>query len=437
MTLLNAVGHYLRFQLGRVFEMSKQKRKRTVPSYRKHKASGQAVVAFGGVDHYLGPHGSDASINEYDRLIAEFLAGGRNVDKMNLHANYCIAHLLARFWDYAKTYYVKKGKPTSEQCAYKQVIRSIRRLYGTTPIEQFGPLALKACRQVWLDAGLSRSSINHNQRRAVRIFRWGVSEEIVRPDVWQALTAVEGLRKGRTSAPEAKPIPPVDMQTVKATMEFLSPVHRDMIRMQLLTGMRPGEVCMLRPIDIDRSRDVWEYHPDGHKTEHHGRTRIVYIGPQAIVVLSSYMLRDPEAHCFSAAESMEWHRTLRAQNRKTPASCGNARGRKSDRKKRKKNPRRARTFFDTGSYGSAIKTACRKAWPAPDVIKDDPAAVKAWDSDHAWAPNRIRHTRATEIRRLYGLEAAQVILGHATADVTQIYAERDAEKAREIVLQIG
>ena len=40
-----------------------------------------------------------------------------------------------------------------------------------------------------------------------------------------------------------------------------------------------------------------------------------------------------------------------------------------------------------------------------------------------WAPNQPRHAAGTEIRKEYGLEAAQVILGHAKADVTQVYAE--------------
>jgi hypothetical protein len=46
------------------------------PKYRKHKASGQAVVTLGGVDHYLGPHGTKASRREYDRLIGEWLVSG-------------------------------------------------------------------------------------------------------------------------------------------------------------------------------------------------------------------------------------------------------------------------------------------------------------------------------------------------------------------------
>jgi integrase len=49
----------------------------------------------------------------------------------------------------------------------------------------------------------------------------------------------------------------------------------------------------------------------------------------------------------------------------------------------------------------------------------------------------LRHTAATLIRKQFGLEAAQVILGHAVADVTQVYAERDAEKARAVARQVG
>jgi hypothetical protein len=35
------------------------------------------------------------------------------------------------------------------------------------------------------------------------------------------------------------------------------------------------------------------------------------------------------------------------------------------------------------------------------------------------------------------LEAAQVILGHAKADVTQVYAERDSALAVEVARKIG
>ena len=50
----------------------------SVPKYRKHKASGQAIVELHGRRYYLGTYGTQASKTEYDRLIAEWLARGRH-----------------------------------------------------------------------------------------------------------------------------------------------------------------------------------------------------------------------------------------------------------------------------------------------------------------------------------------------------------------------
>src|SRR5208283_2287735 len=54
-----------------------------------------------------------------------------------------------------------------------------------------------------------------------------------------------------------------------------------------------------------------------------------------------------------------------------------------------------------------------------------------------WHPNQIRHTVATEVRSRFGLEASQCLLGHARADVTQTYAERDMRLAADIARKIG
>ena len=43
----------------------------------------------------------------------------------------------------------------------------------------------------------------------------------------------------------------------------------------------------------------------------------------------------------------------------------------------------------------------------------------------------------TRIRKDFGLEAAQILLGHSKADVTQVYAERDMARAATVALQIG
>ena len=85
---------------------------------------------------------------------------------------------------------------------------------------------------------------------------------------------------------------------VDATLPYLPVVVADMVRFQRLTGARPGEVCQLRPCDVERGGEVWQYRPESHKTQHHGRERIIYIGPQAQDVLRPYLLRDAQAHCF-------------------------------------------------------------------------------------------------------------------------------------------
>ena len=54
-----------------------------------------------------------------------------------------------------------------------------------------------------------------------------------------------------------------------------------------------------------------------------------------------------------------------------------------------------------------------------------------------WAPNRLRHTAATEIRKTFGLEGAGAALGHSKLDVTQIYAEKNMSLAREIARKVG
>jgi hypothetical protein len=82
-----------------------------LPKYRKHRASGQAVVTLNGRDFYLGPHGTNASKLEYDRLLGEWLASGRNP---LVHGDDCltVVELCARYYRFAKTYYVKDGRCT-------------------------------------------------------------------------------------------------------------------------------------------------------------------------------------------------------------------------------------------------------------------------------------------------------------------------------------
>jgi hypothetical protein len=79
-----------------------------VPSYRRHRASGQAVVTLDGRDFYLGLYGSRASRAEYDRLIGEWLANGRRLPvQRSAIPDLTVIELAAQYLVFAQAYYVK------------------------------------------------------------------------------------------------------------------------------------------------------------------------------------------------------------------------------------------------------------------------------------------------------------------------------------------
>ena len=403
-----------------------------VPKYRRHKGSGQAVVSIDGHDFYLGPYGTKASRLEYDRVITEWLTAGRRLPGTG--QDITISELAIRYWDFAKRYYRKDGKPTSTLSEIRVALRPLKRLYGRTHASEFGPIAYKAVREVMVADGLTRGTINERMSDIRRMFRWAVGEELVPASIFQALDAVPGLRKGRSEARDLPPVEPVDDAVVEATLPHLSEVVADMVRFQRATGCRPGEVCALRPCDVDRSEEVWTYQPASHKTEHHGRGRTIYIGPKGQEVLRQYLLRPNEAFCFCPADSEKKRRADRHEARKTPLSCGNRPGSARTRKPKRK----AGEQYTSASYRRAITRAVKKAnkarlKEAKEAGIPESEVVLLED----WAPNRLRHAAGTEVRKQFGLEAAQVTLGHAKADVTQVYAERDAELARSVAAKIG
>jgi hypothetical protein len=179
-------------------------RVRSVPSYRLHKPSGQAVVTIrypGGVrrDVYLGEYDSPPSRQEYARIVAELAVAPATPQLTSVGqtrpAAQTVNEVLLAYLEYAGRHYRRPdGKATDEFAALKVVSRYVRELYGHTLAASFGPLALRAVRERFIEAGWCRRSINQQVERIRRIFRWAVAEELVPPAVHQALSAVAGLK---------------------------------------------------------------------------------------------------------------------------------------------------------------------------------------------------------------------------------------------------
>lgn len=409
-----------------------------LPKYRLHKASGQAIVTLNSKDFYLGTFESTASYLEYDRLTAEWLAHGRQLPS---DSSLTIAELLLRYLDFANKHYIKNGKPTAEIAIIKSAMRPLKELFSRALVSDFGPKKLKAVQAILITGftdqkgrfwrGLARPTVNARISSIKRIIAWAVSEELAPPSLAHALSTVRGLQRGRTMAPEPPPVQPVADDIVEATLPHLPSVVADMVRLQRLVGCRPGEVCNLRPCDVDRSKPVWVYTPAEHKTQHRGRQRLIFIGPKAQDILRPYLLRDANSYCLCPLDSERDRLAKKREQRKTKVQP-------SQVNRKKPNPKRtAGPHYTKNSYRRAVNRACELAFPLPDGVAKGSAEAKAWRKAHDWSPNRLRHTAATEIRKKFGLEAAQVVLGHSSADVTQVYAERDQGLAAKIMGEVG
>ena len=388
-----------------------------IPKYRLHRPSGLAVARFNGVDYYLGKHGSQESRDEYDRLLGEWMMKGRQAPPKttrSLVGKMSVNELILAYLQFADGYYRKNGQPTGEYDSIRNSLKPLRRLYGSAGVGDFGPLALKNVREAMIKSGLCRSEINKRVGRTVRMFKWGVESEFVAPMTHHALSQVRGLSRGRTAARESEPVKPVSDAAVDAIKPHVSRWIWAMIELQRTTAMRPGEVCIIRTCDIDRSSAIWIYRPASHKTEHHGHDRKVYLGPKAQELLRSWLRDDLSAYLFSPKDELEERSQKRRALRKTKVQPSQA------RRTRKKSPKNEPgAFYKVRSYNRAIARGCEKA------------GIPEW---HA---NQLRHTAATSIRREFGLDAASLILGHRSVQVTQVYAERDEARAIDVAAQIG
>jgi integrase len=112
-----------------------------------------------------------------------------------------------------------------------------------------------------------------------------------------------------------------------------------------------------------------------HKTRHQGKKRVIYLGPKCQEILGRYILKAGPA--------------------------GNV--------------------FPLGLSGlrTAITRGARRAGVAH------------------WSPNQLRHSHATEVRKKFGVEASQVMLGHSHINTTEIYAEVNADRGKEVARLIG
>jgi integrase len=251
-----------------------------------------------------------------------------------------------------------------------------------------------------VESGLCITTIRDRLFIVKKMLAWGIVREMV-PDkilnIIRAFEKEEPLRVGRSGVKAPKKVEPVPEEHIRAVLPHVPPPVAAMLMVQFYSAARPGEVCRMTTGRIDRSGEVWVYRPAEHKTARFGKSRSIHLGGEAQAILGLWLRpAQPDAPLF-------------------PPEAGYRHGHKVTGGK----PRRFRATYNKGTYATAVVRGCERAGVP------------------AFRPNRVRHTAGTRIRKAFGLEAAQVMLGHSRADVTQIYAEKNDELAGEVAKKIG
>lgn len=415
-----------------------------IPAYRQHKPSGQAVVTLSDCctkqrrDVYLGHFNTPESRKQYHSVLADWEKAGRRlperapgVRRKREPGDMSVKALVGHFWMHAQRRYQKPTTLGDIRVALRRLVGR----FGAIPAADFGPLLFQKYRSELIADGLARSTVTKRCAVVVRVFRYGVANQYIQPTTLHALEAVEGLRAGEGGVKEGKKIKPVAASHVEDTMPHVPRVVADMARVQLLSAMRSTEVCVMRPVDLDTTGRVWEYRPASHKTAHHGHERVIYLGPKAQAIIKPY-LTDRPLHSFLFDP--------REAEGKAGASA-------------------SRQRYTRDTYRQAIVRGCDAAYPPPPHLarqripatgrkrtRLEPVAdwktrlgpkqwveLMQWRRDHRWHPHQLRHAAGTELRREFGIDAARVILGHRSANVTETYAMIDRGTAIAAALKVG
>jgi integrase len=346
-------------------------------------------------------------------------------------AKFTCTRLAALYLRFAHKTFRKEGKPTTHVTGVLYAVRALRDFCGEELAENITAPRIAALRD-WMirdGDGKARSTTTVNGRLLIvkEAFVWALERGLVPAAVALAIKEVKRLTPGRCDAAAPKRVLPIDRSVVDTTLAHCSRVVAAMIQVNLYTGARPGEIVIMRPCDLEMAAaDCWIFTPYRHKTQHKGRERRIALGPHAIAAVRPFLeeQKNTRGYLFSPAvaraEQDEARRQQYAQDR---GEVVEPRAEAVE----KARMRWPGAVYSEETYRRAIHYACRKAGIAP------------------WNPNQLRHSHATEIRRVFGLaglldgglDAAKETLGHSDSETSEIYARESLERAMAIARRVG
>jgi integrase len=146
----------------------------------------------------------------------------------------------------------------------------------------------------------------------VSAFRWAEREGLI------SRCPIQGLRKPPKASRGAKAL--VSADTHQRLLAVATGSFKAFLRLLWLTGARPGEIAGLRAEDVDLSQGF--ILKDDHKTAHLGKSRIIFLCPEAMSILRERIASHPEGLLFPGQDGQRL--TAQAIGRRMARLCEKA-----------------------------------------------------------------------------------------------------------------
>lgn len=344
-----------------------------IPRYRFQKSRKTGVVRIKKRDYYLKKYGSPESLEEYKALIVEHY-GDELTDVTHPLALPLFSVLYQAFCEL---------RYSKDNCAaHKRTIVGFSSIFPDLSTRDIKCRHLEEFQLELCKRKIVSNTVNDYMARLKKIFVWGVRQEHMRQSVLGFFDLIDRVDESWSGIQRTEKVKPLPDELIDPILADVPKTVADLIRFQLLTACRPSEARLLRFCEIQISDGVWLYTPAQHKTSHRGKTRVIPIGPRAQQIIEPHQGRDPNSYVFHSGD---------------PAYP-----------------------YKKDSYSRSIRRACERL-----------------GFEEHWTPNQLRHTAATRIRNEFGIETAQVILGHSHLRTTEIYAAKNLGLAEKFARKFG
>jgi integrase len=168
---------------------------------------------------------------------------------------------------------------------YRLFLLPFAKVYGTTPADALTPADAEAFSRKPEWSSTYRSNFLASLVSAVR---WAMRVRLI------SQNPLHGLRKPPKASRGAKAL--VSAEEHATLVKHATPLFGAFLRLLWLTGARPGEIASLQAEDVDLDEGVALL--TTHKTAHLGKSRMLFLSPEAVEIVRNRLQEHPTGLLF-------------------------------------------------------------------------------------------------------------------------------------------